>query len=242
MIKEDAVRKAMFVFSETEKKLLNMMISTEQQGAVELLHPFYFERMMDYFNKYIPEQTSIIYPLFFTEVDNVPQLKETLTNAMKTILLNAKADGKEKIDVVYARRILRANGFNIEHVDSLLKNTSNFIWDEVIGETNKLVEDILKNLINISKITIEMPEMKEVEKELPQLSVEQRVVYLANTKSMYLFLTYMNEIVGKKEYFDYVSKNLIGKIMFDEKNRNFAEKIVLQVNSFLKNNDKSKYH
>ncbi len=48
----------------------------------------------------------------------------------------------------------------------------------------------------------------------------------------------MNEIAGKKEFFDYIGNNIMGEIILNDYNKEYANKIISKINYFLSKDNK----
>ncbi len=224
------------IFSEIEKQLLEMFISTgEDENKIKLIHPFLFERVLSYFRKEIPEQEKSVYPLFLTDLEKSPQFMQAFQSFVITVVKKAKEDNVRKVDLEYARKCAISGAFLPIYADTLLKKDSNFSWDETIVETQRLIDDILDKSVGLGKDLVKSKEISSLKKQIntdgkSKIELEE---YLGRTKLLFGFLTYMNEIAGKKEFFDYIGNNIMGEIILKDYNKEYANKIISQINYFL---------
>lgn len=231
---EEKISKIMELFPEIEKQLLEMFIASDEgHNKIKLIHPFYFERMMSYFQRKIPEQAGSVYPLFLVDLEKVPQFMQAVQSFVITVVKKAKEDGLKEVDVDYARNCAITGGFLPEHVDEMLKKDSLFNWGQVIEETQLVVDELLESASELGKQIISDGEIVDFKKEFENKSENEMMDYLGNSKILFGFFTYMNEVVGRKEFFDYIGDNIMGEVILKEYNVEYAQKIVAQINYFL---------
>lgn len=236
---EEKISQIMALFSGIEKKLLEMFIATgEEQEKIKLIHPFFFERVMDYCRRNIPEQEKTVYPLFLTELEKVPQLMQAFQGFVITVVKKANEEGLKTIDLDYAKKCALNSGYSPVYVDEILKKDSDFAWSETIKETQLLIDEFLDDGAKIGKELVDKKEITNLKKELNNKTNDETLEYLGKTKVLFGFLTYINEIAGRKEFFDYIGDNIMGEIILKEYNRDYAQKIISQVNYFLSKDKK----
>lgn len=234
--KEEVIKQTMNVYADLEKEVANTFLSLQKQEVLELMHPFFFERLCSYFKKEIPEQYDLIYPLFLSDLDTIPQFKENYKNLIVAVINKAKDENMSTINLEFIKENLISTNSKPLNVDDLLINEKDTMvpWKEIISEIDTNITVVLNNIKHLGRQIIDINEIEEAQKQVKGKKKKNEIIdYLSKTKLMYIFLTYMLDISGKKEFFDYTGKHLIWEIIMNPKNKNYAEKITQQANLIL---------